>query len=237
MLTLYTLPAAFGLRNPSPFCLKIEMALKHLELDFDIVTQADPRKAPKGKFPWLEDNGIVPDSELILDHLDKKTGGDLFGSLSEQEVATGTAFVRLAEDHLYWMMVAARWLDDEWFKVVKKDFFAFLPAPVGWLVSTMARRQMRQTYHLHGLGRHSNEEQAEFARKDLHAIALQTSEQGYIAGNRLTVYDFAVASMLAGLMDNKPATWISNIADTMPELRAYAERVQSDTQVFCRETA
>ncbi len=235
MLKLYTLPPAFGLRNPSPFCLKIEMALTRLKLEFEIVTEADPRKAPKGKMPWLTDDVTVPDSELILDYLDQKTGGGLFGELTEQERAVGTAFTRLAEDHLYWMVVASRWLDDDWFQVIKKDFFGFLPGPICWIASSSARRQVRQTYHLHGLGRHSAEEQAYLARCDLESIANQVRSQGYIAGDRLTVYDFAVASLLAGLMDNKPATWISEIANTMPTLRDYIEKVQLDTGIYGRE--
>ncbi|MFT4825847.1 MAG: glutathione S-transferase [Halioglobus sp.] len=108
MITLCMLPAAFGLRNPSPFCLKIKMALIHLNIDLDIVTVSDPRKAPKGKMPWLVDGVVIPDSELIIEHLDKTTNGGFYGDLSAQEIATGTAFTRLAEDHLYWMMVAAR---------------------------------------------------------------------------------------------------------------------------------
>ncbi len=236
MITLYTLPTAFGLRNPSPFCLKIEMALTHLNIDFDIETVADPRKAPKGKMPWLVDGEVIPDSELILEHLDKKTNGGLFGDLSAQELAIGTAFTRLAEDHLYWMIVAARWLDDEWFKVVKKDFFGDLPAPIGWLASTMARKQMRQTYNLHGLGRHSFEEQKNFARRDLEAIVAQLStSSSYIAGDRLTVFDFAVVGMLTGLMDNQPATWVSEIANEMTELRDYIERVQKELNIYGRE--
>lgn len=235
MITLYTLPAAFSLRNPSPFCLKVEMALTYLKLDFDVATEANPAKAPKGKMPWLVDGEVIPDSELILDYLDNKTNGGLFGHLTEQEVAVGTAFTRLAEDHLYWLMVASRWLDDEWFKVVKKDFFGFMPAPVGFLVSKMARRQVNKTYQLHGLGRHSMEEQAAFARKDLQAIAAQTRLHPYIAGERLTHYDFAVASMIAGLMDNKPATWVSRIAEETPGLRDYAERIQAEMNVYCRK--
>lgn len=235
MITLYTLPAAFGLRNPSPFCLKIEMALTHLNIDFDIVTVSDPRKAPKGKMPWLVDGAVIPDSELILEHLDKKTNGGLYGNLSAEELATGTAFTRLAEDHLYWMIVASRWLDDEWFKVVKKDFFGELPAPVRWLASTMARKQMQQTYNLHGLGRHTFQEQKDFARRDLEAIEAQLSTSRYIAGDRLTVFDFAVVGILAGLMDNQPVTWISEIANEMTELRDYIERVQKELNVYGRE--
>ncbi len=236
MITLHTLPAAFGLRNPSPFCLKIEMALTQLGLDFEIATEANPQKAPKGKMPWLVDEGkVIPDSEVILDYLDNKTDGGLFSNLTPGEVAIGTAFTRLAEDHLYWLGVASRWLDDNWFPVVRRDFFSFMPAPLGWAVSKMARRQVRQTYHLHGLGRHSHEEQVEFARKDLLAIAAQTSEHGYIAGNRRTPYDFSVASMLAGMIDNRPATWFSELASKeVPEAREYAERVQAEMKVYCR---
>lgn len=235
MTTLHILPAAFGLRNPSPFCLKIEMALTHLKIDFEIVTVTDPRKAPKGKLPWLVDGAVIPDSELILAHLDQKTNGGLFGNLTPQELAAGTAFTRLAEDHLYWLMVASRWLDDEWFKVVKRDFFGGLPAPVSWLVSMLARRQVRQTYNLHGLGRHSLQEQKDFARKDLEAIAAQLTASNYIAGDRLTVFDFAVVGILAGLMDNQPVTWVSEIANEMTEPRDYLERVQKELNVYGRE--
>ena len=67
MITLVTLPPAFGLRNVSPFCLKVEMALTHLGLEFDYETEQDPRKAPKGKLPYLLIDGErIADSELIF---------------------------------------------------------------------------------------------------------------------------------------------------------------------------
>jgi len=43
MITLYQYPPAFGLRNPSPFCLKTEMMLAWLGLEFSVETIADPR--------------------------------------------------------------------------------------------------------------------------------------------------------------------------------------------------
>jgi glutathione S-transferase len=83
MITLFTFPEAFGLRNVSPFCLKVEMALAYLKLDFEIVMEKDPRKTPKGKLPYIVVAGeTIPDSELILEYLDNKTDGGLYGNLA-----------------------------------------------------------------------------------------------------------------------------------------------------------
>lgn len=235
MITLYTFPEAFGLRNVSPFCLKVEMALAQLGLDSEIVFESNPGKAPKGKLPVVVIDGEkIPDSEIILELLDKKTNGGLFGNLSPAARARGTAWTRLVEDHLYWIVVASRWLDDEWFPNIVSGFFGFIPAPLRRLVAWVAQRGVRQTYHLHGLGRHSLDEQAGFARRDLQAISDAVGESGYILGDHLTVYDFTVASLLAGAMDNQPATWVTTLIETYPNLRNYAERVQLETGIYCR---
>ncbi len=90
MITLYTFPKAFGLRNVSPFCLKAEMALTHLNTPFRLTEVSDPRKSPKGKLPFVDFNGrLVSDSEIIFDHLDMLTQGNLYKGLSSREMAQG----------------------------------------------------------------------------------------------------------------------------------------------------
>jgi len=42
-MILHTLPPAFGQRNLSPFCLKAEMALRHLDLAFTHRPSPPPR--------------------------------------------------------------------------------------------------------------------------------------------------------------------------------------------------
>ena len=227
MITLYTLPPAFGLRNVSPFCLKIEMALTHFKLPFELICEQDPRKTPKGKLPYIVTDGeTIADSELIY--------GSLYGDLTANDIAIGRAFTRLAEDHLYWMIVASRWLEDDWFPNVVRDFFGFVPWPIRALATRGARSEVRKTYHLQGLGRHSKAEQVAFARSDLSAIADRIEAERYIAGSKLSVFDFAVASILVGLMDNEPATWISELAKEYPALREYVDRVQTEVGVFAK---
>ncbi len=235
MIQLFTFPEAFGLRNVSPFCLKVEMALSHLGQEFEVVLESDPRKSPKGKLPYIIDGGrTIADSELIFDYLDEKTDGALYGHLTPGEYGHGLAFTRLAEDHLYWLMVASRWLDDDWFPNVQSGFFSSFPPLVRNVVGTIARRQMRNTLALQGLGKHNFEEQKGFARRDFKALSDVLEGSDYLVGERMTAFDFSVASLLAGMIDNKPATWISLIAEEYPALRAYAEHIQGEVGVYAR---
>ena len=236
MITLYALPPAFGLRNVSPFCLKTEMILAHLKQPFELVEEPDPRKTPKGKLPYLEVDGeVVADSERILEYLDQKFEGALFDDLTPQEIAIGRAFTRLAEEHLYWMIVASRWLEDDWFPNVVEGFFHIAPWPVRGFVARQAQKEVKKTYHLQGLGRHSKEEQIKFAREDLSALSDQIEAERYITGGRQTVFDFTIASLLVGLMDNEPVTWLSEIAKEYPVLREYVDRIQAEIGVFAKQ--
>jgi len=235
MLELVTLPPAFGMRNVSPFCLKAEMLLKSLELPFTVSTIADPRKAPKGKLPYLVADGeTIANSELIAEYLDRITQGRVYAGMSREQRAHGVALTRLAEDHLYWIMVASRWLDDDWWPNIVEGFFGFVPALMRPLAAGMARRQIRQTYHLQGLGRHTLEEQRGFAERDLTALQDGIPAQGFLGGHTPNVFDFTVAGMMAGILDNQPGTWLTEVAAAYPKLKDYTEGVQAQIGVYGR---
>ena len=235
MMTLVTLPPAFGMRNVSPFCLKVELLLTSLNLSFDLATEQDPRKAPKGKLPYLIlDDDLIADSELIVEHLDRVTGGKVYAGLDDMQRARGVALTRLAEDHLYWLMVASRWLDDEWWPNVVTGFFGFVPAPLRGFASSMARKQVARTYDLQGLGRHTLAEQKGCADRDLDALSATVPANGFLFGEQPGIYDFTVAGMLAGIYDNQPATWVTDIAHDYDNLRDYTERVQLTVGVWGR---
>jgi glutathione S-transferase len=237
MLKLVVLPAAFGVRNISPFCLKTEMLLTDLGLPFEMTELADPRKAPKGKLPFLYDGDTcIADSELIVEYLDEKTGGRVYAGMTPQQKAHGLALTRLAEEHLYWTGVASRWLDDDWWPNVVKGFFHIIPAPFRALGAGLARREVRKTYHLQGLGRHSLEDQKGFAERDLQALEDAIPDTGFLGGDVPRIPDFAVASLLAGMMDNQPPTWFTGLAKRHEKLVDYAERVQSSIGVYGRYT-
>ncbi|EAW30414.1 hypothetical protein GP2143_09420 [marine gamma proteobacterium HTCC2143] len=235
MNKLYIFSPGFGLRNISPFCLKMEMALTYLTIDFELIELNDPRKAPKAKLPYMELNGeTLSDSEIMFEQLNAITDGKLYNGLTAEQKAIGTAFSRLAEDHLYWLLVASRWLEDDWFPHVDAAFFAPMPIPLRWIIPSIARKQVRKTLQLHGLGAHSREEMKAFARRDLQAISDAIGSKPFLLGNEISAFDFTVGSMLSGILDNKPDTWLSPIAREIDHLVDYTERVQQTIGVYGR---
>ncbi|MEM1230688.1 MAG: glutathione S-transferase family protein [Pseudomonadota bacterium] len=232
-ITLYTLGDAFGMQNVSPFCFKAELLLTHLQLPFDLQVEKDPRKAPKGKMPYAIINGEqIADSELICRRLDELTQGRVYGGLTPAQAAYGLSLTRLAEEHLYWILVASRWLDDDWWPNVVDGFFGIVPAPFRGLAARGARKSMRQTYDLQGLGRHTLAEQEAFARSDLQALQDAVGDGPFLFGETPCVHDFAVAAILSGIYYNQPATWLTRLAGAYPALPAYVARVESTVGAY-----
>jgi glutathione S-transferase len=235
MLELVTLPPAFGMRNVSPFCLKAEMLLTSLDLPFTMSEEGDPRKAPKGKLPYLiVDGERLADSELIVEYLDMTTQGQVYAGLAANDKSHGLGLTRLAEDHLYWMMVASRWLDDDWWPNVVEGFFGTVPKLIRPLVTSRVRKQMQLTYNLQGLGRHSYEEQEGFAKRDLEALNAAVEGRTFLFGDTPNVFDFTIAAMMAGIYDNQPGTWVTRLAQPFAALRDYTDRVQAHVGVYGR---
>ena len=112
MITLFGFGPAFGLPDPSPFVMKTEVQLKMADLAFRRERRG-PQVAPKGKIPFIEDDGVlVADSTFIRRHLEVAHGVDFDAHLSGAEKALAWAVERMLEDHLYWALLHTRWMDD-----------------------------------------------------------------------------------------------------------------------------
>ncbi|MBN9116148.1 MAG: glutathione S-transferase N-terminal domain-containing protein, partial [Pandoraea sp.] len=84
MLTLYTFGPSFGLPDASPFVVKAEMLLKLAGLPYR-TDRSGFRHAPKGKLPYIDDEGeIVADSTLIRLHIERKYGFDFDAGLTPE---------------------------------------------------------------------------------------------------------------------------------------------------------
>jgi hypothetical protein len=151
--------------------MKAEVLLKMANLPFETDTGGF-NKAPKGKLPYITDDGeIIADSTLIRLHIEKKYGFDFDAGLSLPERGIAWAFEKVCEDHLYWAGLHAGWLVDENFDKGPRKFFNAVPGPLRPFIVLMTRRRVRRNLWGHGMGRHTMAEMDQLAARDIDAIA------------------------------------------------------------------
>jgi glutathione S-transferase len=221
MITLFGFGPAFGLPDPSPFVMKTEVQLKMAGLSYKW-QRGGPLAAPKGKIPFIDDNGlVVADSTFIRSHLEAAYRVDLDSGLLTFERALAWAMERMLEDHLYFAMLHARWMDDANFAKGPAHFFD--GAPEG--AREAGRERVRATLHGHGLGRHSGAEIAELAGRSLGALSDFLGDKPYLMGERICGTDATMFAMLAGILTPFFETRLRDIALGYKNLVAYSERM------------
>jgi glutathione S-transferase len=201
MIRLHQYPPMFGIPNPSPFCMKLETWLRMTGLPFEIVRVVDPRKGPKGKVPWIEDQGrTIADSAFIIEYLNQAYGAPRETGLDADQRAASLALQRLIEDHLYWAIAHGRFLDDEVWPSTKTQFLAGFPAPFRPLVGRVVRKTIAKSLHLQGLGRHSQDDLYRLACDDLTALSTALGNKQYFFGERPTEIDATAYGFLAQVL-------------------------------------
>ena len=109
----------WGLPTVGPFALKLLAWLELAGLPYEQVYEANPRKGPKGKNPWIElDGERIGDSEVIIDLLKERHAVQLDEGLTAEQLATGHAWRRTFEEHYHQVL--------EW------ELF-FHPAGAAWM--------------------------------------------------------------------------------------------------------
>ncbi len=227
MIRLYQYPPMFGIPNPSPFCMKLETWLRMTRLPFEIVRVADPRKGPKGKVPWIEDQGrSVADSALIIEYHTERYGDPLHTDLGAEERAASLALRRLSEEHLYWAIAHGRFLDAEVWPSTKAQFLAGFPAPLRPLVGRLVRKTIAKSLHLHGLGRHSRDEIYRLACDDLTALSAFLGDKPYFFGENPTELDATAYGFLAQVLWAPGARRVREHMAQTRNLPAFCERMK-----------
>lgn len=228
MITLIKFDPAFGLPDPSPFCMKAEMLLKLAGLPYRVEVTHDPRRGPKGKLPAIVDGGAtLGDSELIRRHLEGAHGIDFDAGLAPAERAVAHAFARMLEERTYWVGVYARWIEPAAWAVVRETFFGGLPPVVRAIVPMVAQRQVRRALHLQGLGRHGRAELYDFGIADVRAVAAHLADKPYFMGGRPTSADATVYALIAAIVVPDIASPLKDEVLRHANLVAYERRLRA----------
>ena len=226
MITLLTFPPQFGEPSASPFGVKAICLLNMSGQDWKI-GNADPRKMPKQKLPVLKvGERLIPDSENIRVYLEQQ-GADFDAGLNEAQRATSRAFIRMAEEHLYFHLVTDRWLRDDVWPNTRDTFFGMIPKAMRGFITNKIRKTLRAGLQTQGIGRFTEAERAERVALDLEAIKLQLADKPNLFGDTPTAADASICPMLSALTTIPLPTKVSTLVKKDDTLLAYIARVRA----------
>ncbi|MGJ8618558.1 MAG: glutathione S-transferase family protein [Sulfitobacter sp.] len=199
MITLITFAPAFGQVAASPFCVKAIWLLNMSCQEWQREDSMDPRKMPKQKLPVIRvGQDLIHDSENIRGYLEQQ-GADFDAGLSDMEEATSRAFIRMAEEHLYFHCVMQRWSEDNVWPTIRDTYFAAIPSILRGFVTTKIRKACLQGMDRQGLGRLTSEERMDKIEPDLKAITTRLWHGRFLFGDQPTAADASIAPMLAAM--------------------------------------
>jgi glutathione S-transferase len=226
VITLYGFGPFFGTPDASPFVIKVMLLLKFAGMPFRQV-QGNPFRAPHRLLPYIEDGGArIADSTLIRRHIEQKYHFDFDQGLRLEQKAVAWAVERMCEDHLYFAMLDSRWTDSANFKAgLGRHMFGAIPAPVRPIVKSVLRRMNAKRLHGHGIGRHPRAQIAEFAVRDIDALATLIADKPYLASDRPCGADAFVFGIVTAILTPPLDSPIRTALRQHANLVAYCDRI------------
>lgn len=230
MITLYQFTPTWGIPNLGQFNVKIETYLRMTQLPYQVI-ETLPLKGPKGKLPYIEDDGHkIADSHFILEYLKDKYGDPLDAHLKTEQRANMIAMQRLFEDHLYWVGMYARWLytDENW-QINKKAIFGGMPPVIRDIAALIYRRLIiAKQIKGQGIGRHNTHEIFHLGEIDLDAVSEFLADKPYFMGDQPTSLDASAFGILLNTIATPIESPAKDYGLSLENLPAYCERMMRE---------
>lgn len=198
------------------------MLLKLADLEYEADTSGF-RRAPKGKQPYIYDDGeTIADSTFIRFHIEKKYGFDFYAGLDEKSKAIAWAAEKLCEDNLYWVVVSDRWGIKKNFDRGPANFFDEAPSLIKPFIVRTVRHGVIDSTKAQGMGRHSEEEMHKLAEHGIEALAGMLGDNKYFMGDHVTGADatiFAFIDTMACDLFDTPVKYMITDRDNLNDYR------------------
>lgn len=233
MIKLYGFGRNLGLVDASPFVAKVHTFLKIADLPYETISgQSNMRKSPKGKLPFIEDDGrLISDSQDIITYLIEKYKLDLDSHLSTQEKAIAYLIAKSLDENLYWCLVWSRWQHEATWKVVKDSFFKGIPFPVSYIVPKILRKKVIKALKSQGTGRHSEKEIINITRQSFQALSDLLGENSYFFGEKISTFDAAASAFVSSFIKADIDNEVNSMAREFKNLVDYVERINAEFDI------
>eukprot|EP00933_Yihiella_yeosuensis_P063320 TRINITY_DN6642_c0_g5_i1.p1 TRINITY_DN6642_c0_g5~~TRINITY_DN6642_c0_g5_i1.p1 ORF type:complete len:224 (-),score=32.11 TRINITY_DN6642_c0_g5_i1:84-755(-) len=211
-------------------------------LDYDYVSFKGHwmKGSPKGKMPWIRDpqiNGGLPlgDSHFIIRELKNqgRAPRDIDAWLSAEELAVATAFRVMLEESVYFGLLQARWISQEFDRVTVNAYFGEIvgmPVLLRRLLGySMFRPKISKQMYYQGLGLHSDTEIVEKIGAEIRAVSRYLGKKHYLMGEKPSSVDATVYSFIVVFLQGDWQHGIRNIIQNdCVNLVSYVNRMRKE---------
>jgi glutathione S-transferase len=227
MIKLYSFGSGFGVADPSPFVLKVDAYMRMANIEYqNSPDDSNIRKAPKGKLPFMTDGDkTIADSEFIISYLQEKYQVKLDSHLSAEQKATAYLIGKSLDENLYWCLVYSRWVNEDTWGLVKKEFFSSMPFPVRFAVVPLVRKGVISALHKQGLGRHTEKEINSIADKTFQSLSDVLGNKTYFFGDSPCTFDATAFGFLAQFISVSLDNEMNNLARKYSNLVDYCNNM------------
>lgn len=188
----------------------------------------EPRDAPKGKVPWIDDEGyVLADSTFIIRYLKGKYGDPLDSRLSRKEQALGHAIKRMLEESLYFVSSYSKWVEDEGFAIYSTELFAGMPEEQLKYVPEMVRKRAIEKLSAQGTGRHNRDEVYEIGLRDVESFEELLTDSDYLFGDQPTSFDASAFGVVGNLKDGPFASSVRDAIQESTKISDYLDRIRN----------
>jgi len=235
MIKLYGFGPGVGQPDLSPFVMKVMILLRMAGIPFEKIDGIGAaRKAPRGKLPYMDDNGrTISDSRFIKRYLMETYGADFSGGYDEPTRMLGLLAERTLEESSYFIAVERRWIRRDGWAVMEKAAFGAMPAPLRLLIASLVRRSILKALKGQGTARLSDAENDMLVGENTRAIASLLGDKPYLLGDRscgsdATVLAFAIAATSRAFPGRMRDAILAE-----PNLAAYRDRLAAEFLPEC----
>ena len=232
MITIYQYMPGWTVPCISPYVTKVIYYMRMTGLPFEAKAQNLARldaETPHGKLPVIvdSDGASIADSNDIISHLKARHGDALDGGATPAELAQMLAFVRLIDDHLYWVaVIQPRWRETANWETYLRIIAGTNDVPPLRAFADDFRHRIVTEFMLGGWGRMPAEAIYRQARADIDALRDFLGTKPFLMGDQPRSVDAALLSILRHIVDTPFAFDTKDYAAAQPSLIAYMARMK-----------
>jgi glutathione S-transferase len=225
-ITIHQFPP-FLQMQPSPFGLKLETWLRMKEISYETETSFI-KTGPKNKVPYATiDNNVIGDSEIIIGRVQQVMGENgLATDLDDDDDAIGILVRRMVEEHLYFVLMHSRWIDDTGWADFRPLVFGHIPSLLEPYFSRKIRKIVERNLVSQGISRHTDEEIYSKGAIDIAALSAILGEKPYFKGYSPGLVDASVYGFLANVLFAPLRSPLLEAVRKYPNLVAYGDRMR-----------